>query len=96
MVVLRPAPQEPKTSSKRGDTKLRYYFHLGNGREVIPDDEGLRLDKPEQLRSAVMNALRKIYEEDSELIQDSEGWILKVCDESGSVVFSCPVARRGD
>ncbi len=96
MVVLRPAPQELKAPLKRGDTNLRYYFHLGKGREVIPDDEGLYLDSPEQLQSAVMNSLRKIQEEDAELIQDAEGWVLNVCDDSGLVVFSCPVPGAGD
>jgi hypothetical protein len=67
---------------------MRYYFHLLDGREVIPDHEGIEIEDPDQVRLHVVKALEDINQNDPELMQVGRGWRLNVADASGLVLFS--------
>jgi hypothetical protein len=77
----------------KGDT-VRYYFHMINGHAAIPDNTGIELEDPDQVRLHALKALEEINQENPEFSQVGRGWRLNVADASGSVLFSLVLDGR--
>jgi hypothetical protein len=74
--------------------EMRYYFNLEASDLVIPDQDGVELDGPDQAWLHALKALEQISQEDPDLYRDGRGWTFKVVDESGAVVFSLLLCKR--
>ena len=70
---------------------MRYYFHLQNSGDSIPDEIGLELEDSKEVRSEAIKAIEEISRENPELAEDGIGWKLIVTDSAGTVVFSLPL-----
>ena len=66
----------------------RYFFHLFDGQEHIPDDVGLDLEGEVELQSEIVSALSEILEQDTGIKKVARGWNLAVSDEANDVVFT--------
>jgi hypothetical protein len=70
---------------------MRYYFHLVEGQNIIPDNEGVEVADPAHIRSEAAEALKEIRKENPDLIVEGQGWRMDVTDASGAVLFSLPL-----
>lgn len=70
---------------------MRFYFHLGNGSEVIRDDEGVEAASVEDARTEARLAIEEVVREGGTGILDWSGWRLEVSDAAGVQVFSVPL-----
>jgi hypothetical protein len=67
---------------------MRLYFHLENGHLDLPDQKGLEIENPGDLRAEALKALAEISAEDPLLFEHAKGWWLNVADGSGEVLCS--------
>jgi hypothetical protein len=67
---------------------MRYYLHLRDATEFIPDEEGIELRNLKSARTQIVRALEELRIEDPELAREGSGWPLEVSDSSGTVLLS--------
>jgi hypothetical protein len=67
---------------------MRYYLHLRDATEFIPDEEGIELRNFKSARTQIVRALEELRVEDPELARQGSGWTLEVSDSSGTVLLS--------
>lgn len=66
----------------------RYYFHLANGHETVPDEEGLELDDLAEACAEAVGAIEELQRNDPSAAAKWKGWRLDVANASEAVVFS--------
>jgi hypothetical protein len=66
----------------------RYYFHLADQRETIPDDEGIEITGMAEAYKLVLQTVEELRAESPSMAAEWRGWELEVADASGVVVFS--------
>jgi hypothetical protein len=67
---------------------VRYYFHLAELHNAIPDEEGIEVSNPEYARAEALKQIEELRRADPSSAADWAGWHLHVADASGAVVFS--------
>jgi hypothetical protein len=70
---------------------MRLFFHLIDGAETIPDEEGVDIEGS-GLAEAVAREVGELWREFSD--DERKGWRLHVADETGSVLFTIPLDGR--
>ncbi|WP_046866349.1 DUF6894 family protein [Microvirga massiliensis] len=66
----------------------RYYFHLVDGHEIIPDKTGLDVTDLEQVRAEVIEAIREFRQEQSAAAAEWKDWRIEVTDAWGGIAMS--------
>jgi len=66
---------------------MRYYFHLRDATEFIPDEEGIELPNLQSARVELVRALEELRITDPALARGS-GWRLEVSDSLGTVLLA--------
>jgi hypothetical protein len=67
---------------------VRYYFHLANGHETLPDEDGLELDDLAEACAEAVGAIEELRRNDPSAAAKWKGWRLDAADASGMIVFS--------
>jgi hypothetical protein len=73
----------------------RLYFDLVNTHQSIQDREGIEVDDVDQAKVAVAEMLEEHRQEDAATAQDWSGWMLRVSDGAGHVLFSVDLDSHG-
>ncbi|WP_230534590.1 DUF6894 family protein [Microvirga roseola] len=73
---------------------MRCYFHLVNGREIIPDDSGVEVSDLASAHGLALQAIREIREEADQVDEEWRGWQLDVVCPQGSILLSIPLETR--
>jgi hypothetical protein len=66
----------------------RYYFHLVNQHDAVPDEDGLELIDLAKAGDEILLAVQEFRRENPPAADGWRGWRLNVADGSGAVVFS--------
>jgi hypothetical protein len=66
----------------------RYYFHLVNQHDAVPDEDGLELIDLAKAGDEILLAVQEFRRENPPAADRWRGWRLNVADGSGAVVFS--------
>ncbi len=66
----------------------RYYFHLADQHEAIPDNDGLEVSDLVEACSQTRKAVEEFRQESPSMAAEWHGWRLDIADASGAVVFS--------
>jgi hypothetical protein len=74
----------------------RYFFNLTNGREVIPDIDGIELSDINDLMIYVFEMIDQVKSEPDASEVDWLGWRLEIADASGRRVHSVPLDDTSD
>jgi hypothetical protein len=75
---------------------LRYFFNLTNGREVIPDIDGIKLRDIDAVMVYVFEIIDQVKSQPDASREDWLGWRLEIADASGRRVHSVPLDNRAD
>ena len=67
---------------------MRYYFHLRDATEFIPDEEGIELPNLQSARVELVRALEELRITDPALAREGSGWRLEVSDSLGTVLLA--------
>jgi len=67
---------------------MQCYFHLANGRQQIPDPDGIEVADLDQAREHALEAVKEACGEDEAAASRWLGWRLEVADAGGVVLFS--------
>jgi len=69
---------------------LRFFFHLANGEESIPDMSGIEAKDLDTAHLEAMKAVRELLQEEEGETDPTDwtGWCLNIADASGSVLLS--------
>ena len=65
----------------------RYYFHLVNGHEIVPDRVGVEAADLAAARNEAMAAIHE-FRRDSPAATGWDGWRIEVTDASGTTVMT--------
>jgi hypothetical protein len=65
----------------------RYYFHLVDGYDVIPDEVGIELANLAQARVEALKAIHEFWQECPPTAAATEDWRIEVTDALGAVAF---------
>jgi hypothetical protein len=71
---------------------MRCYFSLSNGREVLPDGEGVEYSSLDEAYTETVQAIHDAYRECDAAEFDWIGWTLTAVDAAGEVLFSVSLA----
>jgi hypothetical protein len=78
----------PQHASQEKARRMRLFFHLCNGEDVIPDSVGIEVESLETAHVEAMNAIAEILKDEANTETDWTGWSLDIADSSGDVLFS--------
>jgi len=69
---------------------MRFFFHLTNGEESIPDMSGIEVEDLDTAHLEAMKAVRELLQEEEGEIDPTDwtGWCLDIADASGTVLLS--------
>ncbi|MET0427025.1 MAG: hypothetical protein ABW026_00870 [Microvirga sp.] len=73
-----------------------YFFNLTNGREVIPDTDGIELSDIDAVMVYVFEMIEQMKSEPGVSEGDWLGWRFEIADASGRRVHSIPLDDRSD
>jgi hypothetical protein len=68
--------------------RMRCYFHLVNGHDIIPDNVGVEVADLETAQRQALKAIQEIREEVGQAEEDWQSWRLNVVCPLGSVLLS--------
>ena len=71
---------------------MRYYFHLANGQEAIPDDTGLELSDLETGKAQALQVISELRHEVGTAAEDWASWRLDIASPEGSLLHSIGLA----
>jgi hypothetical protein len=71
---------------------MRYYFHLVNGDEAIPDDTGLELIDLETGKAQALKAISELRHEVGAATGDWANWRLDIASPEGGLLHSIRLA----
>jgi hypothetical protein len=71
---------------------MRYYFHLVNGRDEIPDDTGLELLNFETVEVQALSAISELRQEVGMAAEDWTEWRMDIVSPEGRLLHSIPLA----
>ena len=66
----------------------RYYFHLADRHETIPDEDGLEVSDLAKAHAEALKVIEEFRTENPTMATEWEGWRLDVANGSGAIVFS--------
>ncbi len=69
---------------------MRFYFHLVGPDEVILDPSGAEAANLDEARQAASEIIAE-QSQDPAFLQVGADWTLRVCDDSGQVLFELPI-----
>jgi Domain of unknown function (DUF6894) len=69
---------------------MRLFFHLTNGRDLIPDEDGIEVADVEKARQEARETVEELHDEFDR--RDWTGWYLEVTDASGTVLIRISLA----
>lgn len=64
----------------------RYFFHIRNNEEIVPDDEGANFDDYEAARGEAVASARDLAINAIRLGEHVSGWKIEIADEKGKVL----------
>jgi hypothetical protein len=76
------------TPSGARESGMRLYFHLRDKQHSLPDVEGVEVADVAQARTAALNMLQELRQENASVTRDWSGWTLDMADGAGVVLFS--------
>jgi len=71
---------------------MRCYFHLVRDHEELIDDAGVEVSDVESAKTQAMMAVNELQREFDGLIEDWNGWQLKVVSTEGNLLWSIPLS----
>jgi len=74
----------------------RYFFNITNGREIIPDVDGIELADINSVMVYVFEMIDQMKSEPDASREDWLGWRLEIADTSGRRVHSVPLDKGSD
>ena len=66
----------------------RYYFHLANGHDTVPDEDGIELNDLAEACAEAVGAIEELRRNNPSAAAKWKGWRLDVADAFGTIVFS--------
>ena len=72
---------------------MRLYFHLIDNHDSLPDLEGVEATDLAQAKTAAVDLLRELQQEDASVARDWSGWRLDIADATGAVLGSIDLDR---
>jgi hypothetical protein len=67
---------------------MRYYFHLVDGHEIIPDRTGVDVIDLEQVCAEAIEAIHEFRQEQSAAAAEWKDWRIEVTDAWGDIAMS--------
>jgi hypothetical protein len=64
----------------------RYFFHLCNGEEIIPDEVGVEVGEVDRLRDVFVQTLQEMQNKEELTRSEFDGWEVRVADGTEIVV----------
>ncbi|WP_046869681.1 DUF6894 family protein [Microvirga massiliensis] len=74
----------------------RYYFHLVDGHDVIPDEVGIDVADLAQARIEAVQAIREVGQECAHAAAASGNWRIDVTDAFGAVAFQIDMSELAE
>ena len=71
---------------------MRYYFHLVNGQDAIPDDTGLELSDLETGKAQALQVISELRHEIGTAPEDWASWRLDIASREGRRLHSIGLA----
>ena len=71
----------------------RYFFHLADLYDAIPDEDGVEISNVEDARTEALTQIEELRRSDPSSAVDWSGWRLHIADASGVVVCSINLDR---
>jgi hypothetical protein len=71
----------------------RYYFHLADRHETIPDEDGLEVSDLAKAHAEALKVIEEFRTENPTMATEWEGWRLDVADGSGAVDWEASGCR---
>jgi hypothetical protein len=67
---------------------MRYYFHLRDSAQCIPDDEGTEIPSLHDAHGEIQRVIEELRQENPDIARAATGWRVDVSDSSGTVLLS--------
>jgi hypothetical protein len=73
----------------------RYYFHLVDNYDVIPDEIGIQVTDLKEVYIEAMKAIYEFRQEHSATAVEWEAWRIEVTDAWGNIALTLPLSEFG-
>ena len=91
---MTPAQEEPEVTAPEVTMVTRYYFHLVDAHEIIPDGTGVEVADLEEVRTVALEAIQQFRQEHPATAARWRDWRLEITDAWGAVALTLGLGDR--